>query len=295
MMNRRHYSNVSKEKMENIKLHVGKNRLKFHAPFFPTEDDIELNIIQRLQFFDKQLALIHNAENDGADSQPDTLRPLIEKLFHPLSIYVAKEKCSENHNFLRAGLCLSHQSQIEADILKYYLPRFCHVIEIEDSEIEFFSLLESMASKIQNREINFRQNKIFTAPDSAGYSWEYADHDSIIPQLTLLYGFLRRTSAISALFSAVVAIVFLNCLHPFMDGNGRISRIIFNMILAQRGLVNSCYIPCKEIFLESQFGFVIRIRETFLTGNWENVLTYFCDAVDLCVHLSKPIDQNRTR
>lgn len=64
-----------------------------------------------------------------------------------------------------------------------------------------------------------------------------------------------------------------------MDGNGRVSRVIFHAVLRKHGVSGKFYVPLKSFYAQSDFGFEIRLRQTFLTNDWHQITRYFCDVL----------------
>ncbi|WP_343635704.1 Fic family protein [Roseateles sp.] len=82
--------------------------------------------------------------------------------------------------------------------------------------------------------------------------------------------------------AAVIEFVCVNSYHPFADGNGRCSRILFNARMRALGLPENTYIPLKEMFWASFGGYEIRLRQVELHGDWLPMLSYFSDVISIC-------------
>lgn len=91
----------------------------------------------------------------------------------------------------------------------------------------------------------------------------------------------------TGMLRAVRALALLVNAHPFKDGNGRLGRALFNFCLHNSGMPESCFVPLKSLSLFSEGGYEIRLREAELFGRWDGLLSYHCDAIDLCAWLSR--------
>ena len=74
-------------------------------------------------------------------------------------------------------------------------------------------------------------------------------------QWILAYHEARQESGISRLFLVACAIVDFLCIHPFTDGNGRVSRILTIMLLQQNGFDIGRYISVEGKINEYKGGY----------------------------------------
>jgi hypothetical protein len=100
-------------------------------------------------------------------------------------------------------------------------------------------------------------------------------------RLVSLVEWLRKGALGSGMLRAVRALALLNNAHPFLDGNGRLGRALFNYCLHESGMPAACYVPLKTLAVVSHGGYEIRLREAELWGCWDGLLSYHCDAIDL--------------
>jgi len=69
-------------------------------------------------------------------------------------------------------------------------------------------------------------------------------------------------------------------LHPFADGNGRLSRIVFNALLTTDG-VRTPYVPLYELGRVSRGGFLIASRLAQYRGDWSALASFLTAAADI--------------
>ena len=109
------------------------------------------------------------------------------------------------------------------------------------------------------------------APDRAGgFSW-YPCAERIAPALLDLRAWLVQAVDRPALFAAAVAFVRLNNIHPLEDGNGRLSRVIFNHLLRKRHPALG-YLPIRDVFTGRDGGLLLALREAHIYGTWRPIL-----------------------
>lgn len=85
------------------------------------------------------------------------------------------------------------------------------------------------------------------------------------------------------LIVAVFTVVFLE-IHPFQDGNGRLSRILTTLLLLQAGYAYVPYSSLESVIENSKEGYYLALRQTQSTirseaPNWQPWLTFFLRAL----------------
>lgn len=85
------------------------------------------------------------------------------------------------------------------------------------------------------------------------------------------------------LIIAVFAVVFLE-IHPFQDGNGRLSRTLTTLLLLQAGYAYVAYSSLESIVEQSKEGYYLALRQTqngirTETPNWQPWLNFFLRAL----------------
>lgn len=82
---------------------------------------------------------------------------------------------------------------------------------------------------------------------------------------------------------AVFVVVFLT-IHPFMDGNGRLSRLLTHLLLRQTGYDHVAYASLEHVIESSKEDYYLALRRTQITlleprPNWQPWLHYFFQAL----------------
>jgi Fic family protein len=91
------------------------------------------------------------------------------------------------------------------------------------------------------------------------------------------------------LIVAVFVVVFLE-IHPFEDGNGRLSRILTTLLLMQAGYVYVPYSSLESVIEQNKQGYYIALRQTQGTirteaPNWQPWIAFFLSS--LCSQVKK--------
>lgn len=97
---------------------------------------------------------------------------------------------------------------------------------------------------------------------------------------------------------AVFVVVFL-AIHPFQDGNGRLSRILTTLLLLRTGYEYVPYCSLESVIEQSKDSYYLRLRQTQATiemekPDWQPWLTFFLGSLhQQKVRLEKKIERER--
>jgi Fic family protein len=85
------------------------------------------------------------------------------------------------------------------------------------------------------------------------------------------------------LIVAIFKVVFLE-IHPFQDGNGRLSRVLTTQLLLQAGYIYVPYSSLESIIEQNKEGYYIALRQTQMTirsaaPDWQPWLSFFLRAL----------------
>ncbi|MEX1184409.1 MAG: Fic family protein [Gemmatimonadota bacterium] len=83
----------------------------------------------------------------------------------------------------------------------------------------------------------------------------------------------------SPLVKAALAHVQFETIHPFLDGNGRVGRLLIALQLAHDGLLREPLLYVSLHFKEHRRTYYELLNAVRLTGDWETWLEFFADAV----------------
>ena len=94
----------------------------------------------------------------------------------------------------------------------------------------------------------------------------------------------RDTGRLHALLVIAVFVVVLLEIHPFQDGNGRLSRVLTTLLLLQAGYAHVPYSSLESIIEHSKEGYYLALRQTQGTilseaPNWQPWLSFFLRAM----------------
>ena len=96
-------------------------------------------------------------------------------------------------------------------------------------------------------------------------AWERFLHDRAMPPL----------------IHAGIAHAQFEAIHPFVDGNGRVGRLLLTLMLIERGIIPSPLLYLSAYFEATREEYYARLLGVTERGEWEEWLTYFLRGVAL--------------
>jgi Fic family protein len=85
--------------------------------------------------------------------------------------------------------------------------------------------------------------------------------------------------ATDPLIKAALTHVQFETIHPFMDGNGRLGRLLIPLILVEAGILSEPLLYLSVFFKKHRQVYYERLQQVRVTGDWEAWLLFFVDAV----------------
>lgn len=189
----------------------------------------------------------------------------LSELEHELSKYMAPhttDMFEDGRTVLEYAVCLR-------------LPDVASVAELDFPGFRSF-LLDLQGSMVAGKG-GFRSGDIATTADRTGASVRYPESRAIDTGLRSIHEFWRNHAHAEPALAGVMTMVALLNLHPFKDGNGRVSRVVFNWTL-NGGRLQRVYLPLYEIAALSRCGYLVRLRQAQYHANWGPIL----DFISMC-------------
>ncbi|MDE0333052.1 MAG: Fic family protein [Nitrospinae bacterium] len=88
-----------------------------------------------------------------------------------------------------------------------------------------------------------------------------------------------RDSRLSSLLKAGLAHVQFETIHPFLDGNGRVGRLLITLLLWQEGALREPMLYLSLFFKQRRSEYYALLNEVRESGDWEAWLLFFLDGV----------------
>lgn len=109
----------------------------------------------------------------------------------------------------------------------------------------------------------------------------------------------QESRTLHPLLAIAVFIVTLLAIHPFEDGNGRLSRVLTTLLLLQAGYTYVPYSSLESVIEQNKGGYYIALRQTQITihteqQDWEPWLLFFLRSLHAQVkRLEKKIENEK--
>ena len=97
--------------------------------------------------------------------------------------------------------------------------------------------------------------------------------------LANLENFLHETAAFPALIVCGLAHAQFETIHPFLDGNGRVGRLLITFLLCQRGILKFPLLYLSHYLKFHRAEYYARLMAVRNDGNWEAWLKFFLKGV----------------
>jgi Fic family protein len=104
-------------------------------------------------------------------------------------------------------------------------------------------------------------------------------HEFIGEAFANLEAFLHDPEPMSPLIKAGIAHVQFETIHPFLDGNGRIGRLLITFWLVEEGVLQKPLLYTSLYLKEHRDEYVDRLQAVRDEGAWEEWLAFFLDGV----------------
>jgi hypothetical protein len=83
----------------------------------------------------------------------------------------------------------------------------------------------------------------------------------------------------SALVKAALAHLQFETIHPFLDGNGRIGRLLITLLLCHEGILREPLLYSSLYFKQNRNHYYAELNEARMSGDFERWLDFFATAI----------------
>lgn len=107
-----------------------------------------------------------------------------------------------------------------------------------------------------------------------------APHEMVMECMSKLELFLHdKPEPTAALLKAALAHVQFETIHPFLDGNGRLGRLLITLLLCEQKVLKEPMLYLSLYFKTHRQYYYELLNRVRMTGDWEAWLDFFADAV----------------
>lgn len=104
-------------------------------------------------------------------------------------------------------------------------------------------------------------------------------HHLVAEALSDLEKFLHATDDLPPLVKIALAHVQFETIHPFLDGNGRVGRLLITFLLTERGVLHKPVLYLSHYFKRHRQQYYDHLQSVRTHGDWEGWLAFFLRGV----------------
>lgn len=135
-------------------------------------------------------------------------------------------------------------------------------------------------SRLQPGELRRSQNWIGPGGSTlATASFVPPPHEEVPGVLGQLEDFLHRDDGLPLLVKIALAHVQFETIHPFLDGNGRVGRLLITFLLTERGVLHKPVLYLSHYFRQHRQAYYDHLQAVRDEGAWEAWLAFFLRGV----------------
>ena len=143
-------------------------------------------------------------------------------------------------------------------------------------EIHAELLKGGRGSKLEPGEIRRSQNWIGPAGCTLAEAvFVPPPPDEVMPSLGNVESFLHAPADMPALLQIGLAHAQFETIHPFLDGNGRVGRLLITFFLCERGILAKPVLYLSHYFKKHRAAYYEHLQAVRDTGDWEPWLDFF--------------------
>lgn len=91
--------------------------------------------------------------------------------------------------------------------------------------------------------------------------------------------FINTEDAVPSLIKAALIHVQFETIHPFLDGNGRLGRLLITLFLCARGLLRSPFLYLSLFFKKNRSLYYEYLNNVRYQGDWESWIKFFLEGI----------------
>jgi Fic family protein len=134
--------------------------------------------------------------------------------------------------------------------------------------------------RLQPGELRTSQNWIGSGGAGLANATFVPPPHHVVPEaLGDLERFLHAADDLPPLVKIALAHVQFETIHPFLDGNGRIGRLLITFLLTERGVLHKPVLYLSHYFKAHRSAYYDHLQAVRTTGDWEGWLAFFLHGV----------------
>jgi Fic family protein len=147
-------------------------------------------------------------------------------------------------------------------------------------EIHTELMRDARGGRLQPGELRRSQNWIGPAGSTLNTAtFVPPPHHMVAAALGDLEKFLHHADDLPPLVKIALAHVQFETIHPFLDGNGRVGRLLITFLLTERGILHKPVLYLSHYFKQNQQTYYEHLQAVRDRGAWEEWLAFFLRGV----------------
>ena len=147
-------------------------------------------------------------------------------------------------------------------------------------EIRAELMQDVRGGRLQPGELRTSQNWIGPAGCTLSTATFVPPPQHLVPDaLGELEKFLHRDDGLPPLVKIALAHVQFETIHPFLDGNGRVGRLLITFLLTGRGVLHKPVLYLSHFFKQHRQAYYEQLQNVRDRGEWESWLAFFLRGV----------------
>lgn len=151
---------------------------------------------------------------------------------------------------------------------------------------EVHQVLMTSGRGVQRSPGEFRRNQVRIGGHRADEAtFVPPPANQIVDCWTALENFINDVpEPTAAVIKAALAHVQFETIHPFLDGNGRLGRMLIPLILVEAGILKEPLLYLSVFFKQHRDIYYSLLQQVRISGDWEAWLLFFVDAIAATAH-----------
>jgi len=129
---------------------------------------------------------------------------------------------------------------------------------------------------------DFRKSQVYIGRPGAGIenaTYVPPEPQEITPLVQNLLKYIHDMPERDELVRIAVAHYQFEAIHPFLDGNGRVGRLLITLLLQEKGLLSHPYLYLSEFFETNRHEYYEGLRSVSQDSQWEAWVAFFLGAI----------------
>lgn len=153
---------------------------------------------------------------------------------------------------------------------------------------DFRSIVSHAHEGTSDYDHKIRTTPIRVLPDALGNSIDFPPPGAVPALLDRLADAVGEVATADPVAAAVIAYVGLIHAHPYVDGNGRLGRSIFNLLL-QAYFNRDHFVPLQLMYQDRQPAFLLKLRRAMYGSDWLGILRLYASCAKWSALIQRPL------